>query len=56
MQRLKSAKNHARNIGSIGKGQSTTKSRDLATSQHTLQLCNVYLDNKNGATQLFEKR
>ena len=52
MQRLKSAK-HGRGVGSIGK---STKSRELAASEHTLQLCNVYLDQNNGVSQLMNKR
>ena len=52
MHRLKSAK-HGRGVGSIGK---SAKSRELAASEHTLQLCNVYLDQNNGVTQLMNKR
>ena len=53
MQRLKSAK-HRGHMGSIGK---SNKSRELAASEHTLQLCNVYLDqNNNGLAQLMNKR
>ena len=51
MERLKSAK-HGRKIASIGK---SAKSRELAASEHTLQLCNVYLDH-GGVNQLMNKR
>ena len=48
MQRLKSAKHNGNKVGNIGK---TVKSRELAASEHTLALCNVYLD-QNGVTQI----